>query len=80
MVGFEDLGDALANDNDYTFLIKLFAGCALFSYLIKYGELFFQFPYEDSAFLGIAFIVVPTALNAYKWNQRSKDPTFEGWF
>jgi Protein of unknown function (DUF2499) len=80
LVGFEDLGDALANDNDYTFLLKLFAGCALFSYLIKYGETFFNFPYEASISVSIAFIVVPTALNAYKWNRRSKDPTFEGWF
>lgn len=80
LVGFEDLGDALANDNDYTFLLKLFAGCALFSYLIKYGETLFDFPYEASVSLSLAFIFVPTALNAYKWNRRSKDPEFEGWF
>jgi len=29
LVGFEDLGDALAQDNDYSFIIKLFAGCAV---------------------------------------------------
>ena len=29
LVGFEDLGDALAKDNDYIFLVKLFAGCAV---------------------------------------------------
>lgn len=29
LVGFEDLGDALAEDNDYTFVVKLFAGCAV---------------------------------------------------
>ena len=29
LVGFEDLGDALAQDNDYSFIIKLFAGCAI---------------------------------------------------
>lgn len=80
LVGFEDLGDVLANDNDYTFLLKLFVGCALLSYLIKYGETFFDFPYEASVPLGVAFVVVPTALNAYKWDRRSKDPTFEGWF
>ena len=80
LVGFEDLGDALANDNDYTFLLKLFAGCALFSYLIKYGETFFDFPYEANVFVAIALIAFPTALNCYKWNRRSRDPTFEGWF
>ena len=31
LLGFEDLGDALAGDTDYTFLIKLFAGCAVAS-------------------------------------------------
>ena len=29
LVGFEDIGDALANDNDYSFILKLFAGCAV---------------------------------------------------
>jgi hypothetical protein len=79
-IGFEDLGDALAGDTDYTFLIKLFVGCAVASYLIKYGEVFFDFPYEANAFLGISFILVPSMLNAFKWWKRSQDPTFEGWF
>ena len=79
-VGFEDLGDALAKDNDYSFLFKLFAGCAVASYAIKYGETFFQFPYEGNVYLALAIIVVPTALNAAKWNKRSQDSTFQGWF
>jgi hypothetical protein len=79
-MGFEDLGDALAGDSDVTFLLKLFVGCALFSYLIKYGELFFDSPFEPSLSLSMAFIAIPSALNAYKWNRRSKDPSFEGWF
>jgi hypothetical protein len=79
-VGFEDLGDALANDNDYSFFLKLFAGCAVASYAIKYGETFFQFPYEGNVYLALAIIVVPTALNAAKWNRRSQDSTFQGWF
>jgi hypothetical protein len=29
MIGFEDLGDALAEDDDYSFIAKLFAGCAI---------------------------------------------------
>jgi hypothetical protein len=29
LVGFEDLGDALAEDDDYSFIAKLFAGCAV---------------------------------------------------
>ncbi len=80
LVGFEDLGDALAEDNDYTFLIKLFVGCGVASYVIKYGELFFDFPFEANVYAGLAFIFVPSMLNAFKWYKRSQDPTFEGWF
>jgi hypothetical protein len=80
LVGFEDLGAALAGDNDYTFLIKLFFGCAVASYAIKYGETFFDFPYDANVYLGFAFVGVPSALNALKWYKRSQDPTFEGWF
>lgn len=80
LVGFEDLGAALAGDTDYTFLIKLFVGCAVASYAIKYGEIFFDFPYEANIYLGFAVIGIPSALNAFKWYKRSQDPTFEGWF
>lgn len=80
LVGFEDLGDALAEDNDYTFLIKLFVGCGVASYAIKYGELFFDFPFDANPYAGLAFIFVPSMLNAFKWYKRSQDPTFEGWF
>jgi hypothetical protein len=80
LVGFEDLGEALAGDNDYTFLLKLFFGCAVASYVVKYGEIFFDFPYDANLFAGFAFILIPSMLNAYKWYRRGKDPTFEGWF
>lgn len=80
LVGFEDLGDALADDNDYSFLLKLFFGCAVASYAIKYGELLFGFPFDANVYLGIAVITVPTALNVFKWYKRSQDPTFQGWF
>lgn len=80
LIGFEDLGDALANDNDYTFLLKLFLGCTLASYTVKYGEVLFDFPFEPSVELGFLVVFVPSALNAFKWYKRSQDPTFEGWF
>lgn len=80
LVGFEDLGDALSGDNDYSFLIKLFAGCAVGSYAIKYGETFFSFPYDANVYLAFAFVGIPSALNAFKWYKRSQDPSFEGWF
>lgn len=80
LVGFEDLGQALAGDNDYSFLVKLFAGCAVASYVIKYGETYFDFPYDANPYAGLAFILVPSGLNAYKWYRRGQDPSFEGWF
>lgn len=80
LVGFEDLGQALAGDNDYSFLTKLFVGSAVASYVIKYGEVWFDFPFDANVYAGLAVIVIPSLLNAYKWSQRSKDPTFEGWF
>jgi len=50
------------------------------SYAIKYGELFFDFPFMASPYTALAFIFVPSMLNAFKWYKRSLDPTFEGWF
>ncbi len=29
LIGFEDLGDALTKDDDYSFIVKLFLGCAI---------------------------------------------------
>uniref|UniRef100_A0A7S3L0V8 Uncharacterized protein n=1 Tax=Amphora coffeiformis TaxID=265554 RepID=A0A7S3L0V8_9STRA len=84
LVGFEDLGQALAADTDVSFLVKLFVGSAVTSYVIKYGEVYYLvrdfFLQDPSVYAGLAFILIPSLLNAYKWNQRSKDPTFEGWF
>jgi len=80
LVGFEDLGDALATDNDWTFIAKLFAGCAVASYVVKYGELWFDFPFESELYLSLAFIFIPSLLNSFKWWKRSQDPTFDGWF
>jgi len=80
LVGFEDLGQALSGDNDYSFLMKLFAGCAVASYVIKYGETYFSFPYDANPYAGLAFIVVPSGLNAYKWYRRGQNSSFEGWF
>jgi hypothetical protein len=80
LVGFEDLGQALARDNDYSFLLKLFVGCAVASYAIKYGEIYFDFPFEANVYAGFGFIFIPSLLNAYKWYRRSKNPSFEGWF
>lgn len=56
------------------------AGCALASYLVKYGEVFFDFPFQSELNVALAFIFIPSLLNTFKWYKRSQDPTFEGWF
>lgn len=43
--------------------------------LVKWGELYLDFPFEPSYAAALALILGPTALNAYKWADRSKDPT-----
>ena len=80
LVGFEDLGDALRGDNDSSFVVKLFVGCLVASYIVKYGETLFQFPLDANLSVALAVIGIPSALNALKWYKRSQDPTFEGWF
>jgi len=83
-VGFEDIGDVLAGDNDYSFLLKLFVGCAVGSYAVKYGGLAIGLPLysglDGSTGTALAVIGIPSSLNAYKWYRRSRDSSFEGWF
>jgi hypothetical protein len=80
LVGLEDLGEVLEKNNDYSFLLKLFAGCAVASYAIKYGETLFDFPDEANLVLSLSFIIIPSLLNSYKWKKRSEDISFDGWF
>ena len=79
LVGFEDIGDVLEGDHDLSFLLKLFLACAVASYVIKYGETFFDFPYEAQLYVGLSLVLVPSLLNALKWYKRSQDATFKGW-
>ena len=81
LIGFEDLGDALSDDTDLSFVVKLFIGCAIASYVVKYAELQVDlFTTSSSLTIGFLFVLIPSALNAFKWYKRSRDPTFEGWF
>ena len=50
------------------------------SYVVKCGEVFFDFPFESELSVALAFIFIPSMLNAFKWYKRSQDPSFEGWF
>lgn len=78
-IGFEDLGPAMAADTDFSFVIKLFLGCTVASYGVKYGELLFDFPLDANIYVALSIIFLSSALNAFKWWKRSQDPTFDSW-
>ena len=72
-------GQSLADD-EYGFVVKIFAGCAVASYAIKYGETWFSAPYDADLIAALSFIGIASSLNAYKWYQRSQNPSFNSWF
>ncbi|CAM9397931.1 unnamed protein product [Scytosiphon promiscuus] len=43
--------------------------------VVKWGELYLDFPFEPSYAAAAALVLGPTALNAKKWADRSKDPS-----
>jgi hypothetical protein len=47
---------------------------------VKYGEVWFDFPFQSELDVALAFIFLPTMLNAFKWFKRSQDASFDGWF
>ncbi|GKY97592.1 hypothetical protein MPSEU_000717600 [Mayamaea pseudoterrestris] len=63
----------------YTFLLKLFLGCAFASYAIKYGETWLPVPFEPDLVAAVSFIGIASTLNAIKWQRRSQDSSFDGW-
>jgi hypothetical protein len=57
--GFEDLGDALSDDTDLSFVVKLFIGCAIASYIVKYAELQVDlFTTSSSLTIGFLFVLI----------------------
>jgi len=61
-------------------LIAAFSFSTEHSYVVKYGEVWFDFPFEHSLSVALGFIFIPSILNGFKWYKRSSDPEFEGWF
>ena len=87
LLGWEDLGDAWARDNDIFFLAKLAALSGGLAYAVKYAPALLQLdawpslPDEAVSAAALGVIVLPTLLNCAKWNQRSKeDSDFVGDF
>jgi hypothetical protein len=59
-------------DSDATFGVEMLVKSVLLSLLVKYGEIFFEFPFEAKSEIAALFIVVPTCFNIAKWSSRSK--------
>lgn len=66
-------------EDDASFFLKLLGISVLASYAIKYGEVFFEFPFKAELYVGISLVAVPTMLNAFHWYKQSQDPSFNGW-
>ena len=90
LVGWEDLGDAWSRDSSLAFSGKLAAISGGLAYGVKYApalvpagvrEAWEILPEDVISALALAVIVLPTALNVAKWQQRSgEDAEFVGDF
>jgi hypothetical protein len=65
--------------SNYSFLIKLFIGCAVGSYAVKYGETWLSVPIEADLVAALSIIGIVSSLNGYRWYRKSQDPSFNGW-
>lgn len=67
---------------DLPFYARLLGITVAGAALVKWGELYLDFPFEPSYAVAALFILGPTVVNAKKWSDRSADPSapFEGIF
>lgn len=67
---------------DLPFYGRLLGITAAGAALVKWGELYLDFPFEPSYAVAALLILGPTVLNTKKWSDRSADPSapFEGIF
>ncbi|CAN0203275.1 unnamed protein product [Ectocarpus sp. 6 AP-2014] len=61
--------------DDVPFYGQVLAITVVGAALVKWGELYLDFPFQPSYAAAAALILGPTALNAKKWADRSKDPS-----
>jgi hypothetical protein len=82
LVGWEDLGDPLAADNDFVFVAKMARMSATLAYGAKYGPDLapqpLRYAWEGGltdgtvSMAALAFILIPTLINVAKWSARAK--------
>ncbi|CAN0292458.1 unnamed protein product [Pylaiella littoralis] len=61
--------------DDVPFYGQILAITMVGAAVVKWGELYLDFPFDPSYAAAAALILGPTALNAKKWADRSKDPS-----
>lgn len=62
-------------DSDASFFTKLVLKSALLAGVVKYGELYLDFPFASSSGAAAAAIGLPVLQNAIQWAQRSLSKT-----
>ncbi|KAJ1414902.1 hypothetical protein B484DRAFT_335101 [Ochromonadaceae sp. CCMP2298] len=60
-------------EGDAAFWSSMFVKSALVALIVKYGELFVDFPFDPTVPLALAFVLAPTGINVLKWGSRSTD-------
>eukprot|EP00903_Cladosiphon_okamuranus_P010801 g10204.t1 len=68
-------GEASSLGDDLPFYGQILGITVAGAALVKWGELYVDFPFDPSYAAAAALILGPTALNAYKWADRSKNPS-----
>ena len=67
----------LGEDNASMFAAKILGVSVTLSLVVKYGELYLDFPFDEShlSTYAVSCVVIPTLLNILKWVIRSRDPS-----
>lgn len=65
--GFEDLAEAAAGQGELEVVAEVVVLSFAGAFLVKYGCLLVDFPFQPSLPLALALVLVPTGLNAAKW-------------
>ena len=61
-------------ETNFDFSRDMFFKSLLVAFVVKYGELFFDAPFNPKAEDALALIIIPTLFNIGKWTARSNEP------
>jgi hypothetical protein len=61
-------------ESNQSFAIETIVKSIVAAIAVKYGELYFDFPFNPNLLVATSLIGVPTMANVAKWTARSKNP------